>query len=67
MSQALLSPLFLYADKSGLPFKEKHSCEIEKREEKPQLRDWFVENELSIHFEENSTKSILYAPKDTRS
>ena len=34
MSQALLSALFLYADKSGLAFEEKHSCEIEKKKKK---------------------------------
>jgi len=57
--------LFLYADDSCLVFQHKNVKEIEKvlTEEFKDLCEWFVDNKLSIHFGEDKTKSILFAPK----
>ena len=59
MPQAVKSNLFLYADDSCLMYQHKDVEEMEKQLNK----DWFVDNELSIHFGEDKTKSILFAIK----
>ena len=63
MSQAVNSNLFLYADDSCLMFQHKGVEEIEKvvNNDFENICDWFVDNELSIHFGEGKTKSILFA------
>ena len=65
MSQAVKYHLFLYVDYSCLVCRHKDINEIEK-----QLKvdffiicDWFVDNQLSIHFGEDKTKSILFPSK----
>ena len=65
MSQAVKYHLFLYVDYSCLVCHHKDINEIKK-----QLNvdffiicDWFVDNQLSIHFGEDKTKSILFASK----
>jgi len=57
--------LFLYADDSCLVFQSKSVNEIKTvlTEEFKDLCEWFVDNKLSIHFGEDKTKSILFAPK----
>jgi len=57
--------LFLYADDSCLVFQHKNVNEIKNvlTEEFKDLCEWFVDNKLSIHFGEDKTKSILFAPK----
>ena len=62
MSQAVKCHLFLYADDSCLVCQHKDISEIEKQLN-VDLYDWFVDNKLSIHFEEDNTKSILFASK----
>ena len=66
MPQAIKSNLSLYANDFSLAFKEKHVIEIEK-----ELNEFFtnvcecefVDNRLSIHFEKDKTKSIIFASK----
>ena len=66
MKQAIDCDLFLYADDSCLVFQHKNVKEIEINLNKnfSNLCDWFVDNRLSIHFGEDKTKSILFAPKN---
>ena len=65
MPQAVKSNFFLYADGSCLVFQEKYVIEIKKKinEGFANICEWFVDNILSIHFGEDKTKSILFAPK----
>ena len=66
MPQAIKSNLSLYANDFSLAFQEKHVIEIEK-----ELNEFFtnvcecefVDNRLSIHFEKDKTKSIIFASK----
>ena len=66
MPQAIKSNLFLYANDFSLAFQGKHVIEIEK-----ELNEFFtnvcecefVDNRLSIHFEKDKTKSIIFASK----
>ena len=64
MVQAVNCDLLLYADDSGLIFQHKDIKNIEKQlnENFSSICDWFVDNKLSIHFGEDKTKSILFAP-----
>ena len=64
MAQAVNCDLLLYADDSGLIFQHKDINVIEKQlnENFSNICDWFVDNKLSIHFGEDKTKSILFAP-----
>ena len=66
MQQAIDCDLFLYADDSCLVFQHKNVRDIEINLNKnfSTLCDWFVDNRLSIHFGEDKTKSILFAPKN---
>ena len=65
MSQAVKCDLFLYADDSCLLFQHKKVEEIQNvlTENLSNLCDWFVDNKLSIHFDEDKTKSILFSSK----
>ena len=66
MPQAVDCDLLLYADDSCLVFGDNNINEIEKQLNKNfnSLCDWFVDNKLSIHFEEDKTKSILFGRKN---
>ena len=66
MQQAIDCDLFLYADDSCLVFQHKNvrNIEINLNKNFSTLCDWFVDNRLSIHFGEDKTKSILFAPKN---
>ena len=65
MPQAVKSNLFLYVDDSCLIFQGEDVIEIEKQlnGDLTNICEWFVDNRLSIHFGEDKTKSILFAPK----
>ena len=65
MEQAVTCELLLYADDSCLLFQHKDVSEIERilMTNFSNLCDWFVDNKLSIHFGDDKTKSILFAPK----
>ena len=65
MKQTVLSDLLLYADKSYLVFEHKHVSEIETHlnNDSSNLYEWFVDNKLRIHFEEEKTKPILFGTK----
>ena len=65
MSQAVKCHLFLYADDPCLVCQHKDINEIEKqlKVDFSNICDWFVDNKLSIHFVEDRTKPILFAPK----
>ena len=54
--------LLLYADDSCLVFSDKSVNGIEGQLDKNfnSLRDWFVDNKLSIHFGEDKTKAIPF-------
>ena len=55
--------LFLYADDTCLVFQSKNVKDIEKQlnEDFAHICDWFVDNNLSVHFGEDKTKSIRFA------
>ena len=57
--------LFLYHDGTCLFFQSKNVKNIEKQlnEDFANIWDCFVDNKLSIHFDENKTKSIPLAYK----
>ena len=65
MSQAVKCQLFLYADDSCLVCQHKCINEIEKQlnVDFSNICDWFVHNKLSIHFDEDKAKPILFASK----
>ena len=65
LPMAIKCDLFLYADGTCLVFQIKNVKDIEKQlnEDFANMRDWFVDNKLSIHFGEDKTKSILFASK----
>ena len=65
MPQAVKSNLFLHADNSGLAFQAKDVIEIEKQlnENFTNICEWFVDNRPNIHFDEDKTKSLLFASK----
>ena len=62
---AVKSNLFLYADDTCLVFQSKNVKDIKKQlnEDFASIRDWFIDNKLSIHFGEDKIKSILFASK----
>ena len=68
MYQAVKCDIFLYADDRCLVFQHKYINKIENQlhEDFYNICDWFVDNNLSIHFGENKTKSILFASKSKR-
>ena len=51
MPMAVKCNLLLYADDTCQVFQSKN------------VKDWFVDNKLSIHFDEDKTKSILFVSK----
>ena len=68
MSQAFKCDLFLYVDDSCLVCQHEDINKIENQlnDNFCNICDWFVDNKLSIHCGEDSTKSILFAPKFKR-
>ena len=66
MAQAVNCDLLLYADDTGLIFQHKDINIIEQQLNGnfSNICDWFVDNKLSIHFGEDKTKSILFAPSN---
>ena len=64
MVQAVTCDLLLYADDTGLIFQYKDISIIEQQLNRnfSNICNWFVDNKLSIHFGEDKTKSILFAP-----
>ena len=62
MSNSVDCDLLLYADDSCLIFTgpDLKSIETNLNKNFNSLRDWFVENKLSIHFGEDKTKSIVF-------
>ena len=66
MVQAVNCDLLVYADDLGLIFQHKDINIIEQQLNRnfSNICDWFVDNKLSIHFGEDKTKSILFAPFD---
>ena len=65
MSQVVVSDLLLYADGTCIVFQDKNITEIEKQllRDFSILCDWFVDNNLSVHFGQDKTKSILFGTK----
>ena len=65
MPQAVTSTLLLNADESCILYQHKGVVQIEKllNEDFRNLYDWFVDSKLSIHFDEDKIKSILFAGK----
>ena len=61
--QAVKCDLFLYADDKCLACRHKDINKIKNQlsEDFYNRCDWFVDNKLSIHFDEDRTKSILFA------
>ena len=57
--------MFLYADDTCLVCQHKDITKIENQlnEDFCNICHWFVDNKLSIHFDEDKTKSILFASK----
>ena len=63
MVQAVNCDLLLYAHDTGLISQHKDINIIEQLSRHfSNICDWFVDNKLSIHFREDKTKSILFAP-----
>ena len=64
MVQAVNCDLLFYADDTGLTFQHKDISIIEQQLNISfsNICAWFVDNKLSIHFGEDKTKSILFAP-----
>ena len=60
--QVVHSDLFLHADDSSLTFQHKDIDTIEHQLNKDfaNLCEWFVNNKLSIHLDEEQTKYILF-------
>ena len=63
--QAVVSDSSLYADDAWIVFQHKSLTEIEKQLIRyfSSLCEWFVDNELSIHFEQDKTKWTLFDTK----
>ena len=68
ISQAVKCDIFLYANDTCLDCQHKDINKIENQLNKDfcNIRDWFVDNKLSIHFGEDKIKSILFASKVKR-
>ena len=64
MVQAVNRNLLLYAVDAGLIFQHKDINIIAQQLNRnfSNICDWFVDNKFSIHFGEDKTKSILFAP-----
>ena len=65
MPQAVVSNSLFYADDTCIVFQHKNITEVEKQllSDFSSLCDWFVDNRLSIHFDQHKTKSILIGTK----
>ena len=65
MPQAVKSDLLLYADDTCLMYTGKDIKTIEEQlnTDLSSLCDWFINNELSVHFGEEKTESILFGTK----
>ena len=65
MPQAVKSDLLLYVDDTCLMYTGKDIRMIEEQlnTDLSSLCDWFIDNKLSVHFEEEITKSILFGNK----
>ena len=65
LPQVVVSDYLLYADDTCIVFQHKSKIEIEKQliRNFSSLCDWFVDNKLSIHFEQDKIKSILFGTK----
>ena len=65
MPQAVNSELLLYAEDTCLIYIGKDTKTIEEQLNRDfnSLCEWFIDNELSIHFDEEKTKSILFGTK----
>ena len=65
LPQAIVSDSLLYADDTCIVFQHKNVTEIEKQllRDFSSLCDWFVDNKLSVHFDQDKTKSILFGTK----
>ena len=65
MKQAVDCDLFLYTDDSYLVYQNKDVKEIDRNLNKnfSNVCNWFVDNQLSIHFGEDKTKCILFGTK----
>ena len=65
MQLAVKWELLLYADDTCLIFKcnDINEIEIKLNRNFSLICDWFVDNKLSIHFEEDKAKSILFSSK----
>ena len=63
--QAVDGGFLLCADDTCLVFQHKDIKTIEEHLnwDFPTLVDWFVDNKLSVHFDEDKAKSILFSPK----
>ena len=63
MPQAVSATLLSYADDFLYQHKDVVKIEKQLNEDFENLCDWFVDNKLSIQFDEDKTKSILFAGK----
>ena len=65
MPQAVRSTLLLYGDDSCTFYQHKEVNETVKQVNKhfKNIYDSFLDNKLSIHFDEDKTKSTLFASK----
>ena len=65
MSQAVKCNFYLYTVDVCLVIQHKNINETEKQINKDfeNVCNWFVDNKLSIHFNNDKTKSILFATK----
>ena len=61
MPQVVNCELFLYADDKDVKVIEK-----QLNDNFSPIRDWFIDNKLSIHFGEDKTKSILFSSQKSR-
>ena len=68
MSQTVKCDLFLYADDTCLVCQHKdiNKTENQLNEDFSNMCDWFVDNKLSIHFDQDKTKPIFFASKFKR-
>ena len=63
MPQAVDSEILLYADDTCLVFQYRNIKTMEEHLNRDfsTLVDWFVDNTLSVYFDEGKTKSILFS------
>ena len=63
MPQAVDSEILLYADDTCLVFQYRNIKTMEEHLNRDfsTLVDWFVDNTLSVYFDEDKTKSILFS------